>query len=213
MPIGSLSGKYRTAFAGRRRTAGAGTLADPDGPRDAARSDDACPSTGPSHDEVTVVEDGVEQHHALDHPALRGRLSEAAVGLADRRPERLVVDVKHAPAMQLPRRDRRREPPLDEVRDEVGALLAMDDAREGAVLALDEDARVQQHVQQEPRLAFGEAERRDRLQALSVGQLDRPAVGGGGSVIGSAPRRVADGPCAGRRHRVRRPSRRSRNST
>ena len=74
-------------------------------------------------------------------------------------------------------RDRRRESPLDERLEEVRALLAMDDAGEAAVLALDEDARVQQHVQQEPRLTLGEAERRDGFHALGVGQVDRPAVG------------------------------------
>jgi hypothetical protein len=41
--------------------------------------------------------------------------------------------------MKLPRRDRRRESPLDERFKEVRALLAMDDASEAAVLALDED--------------------------------------------------------------------------
>jgi hypothetical protein len=39
----------------------------------------------------------------------------------------------------------------------------VDDAGEGTVLALDEHARVQQHIQEETRLALGEAERRDRL--------------------------------------------------
>ena len=45
------------------------------------------------------------------------------------------------------------------------------------VLALDEDARVQEHVQQEPRLTFGEAERRDGFHPLGIGQVDCPAVG------------------------------------
>jgi hypothetical protein len=53
----------------------------------------------------------------------------------------------------------------------------MDDAGEGAVLTLDEDARVQEHVQQEPRLTFAEAERRDGFHPLGIGQVDRPAVG------------------------------------
>ena len=73
--------------------------------------------------------------------------------------------------------DRRRESPLDERLEEVRALLAMDDAGEAAVLALDEDARVQEHVQQEPRLTFGEAERRDGFHPLGIGQVDCPAVG------------------------------------
>ena len=45
------------------------------------------------------------------------------------------------------------------------------------VLALDEHARVQQHVQQKPRLTLGEAERRDGFHPLGIGQVDRPAVG------------------------------------
>ena len=73
--------------------------------------------------------------------------------------------------------DRRRESPLDERLKEVRALLAVDDAGEAAVLALDEDARVQEHVQQEPRLTLGEAERRDGFHPLGIGQVDCPAVG------------------------------------
>jgi hypothetical protein len=46
--------------------------------------------------------------------------------------------MKHPTAMELPRGDRRGESPLDERLDEVRALLAMDVAGEGAVLALDE---------------------------------------------------------------------------
>ena len=45
------------------------------------------------------------------------------------------------------------------------------------VLALDEDAGVQEHVQQEPRLTFGEAGRRDGFHPLSIGQVEGPAIG------------------------------------
>jgi hypothetical protein len=124
-------------------------------------------------DEVTIIEDRIEKHHSLDHPSRCFRLSEPAVGLSNRRPKRLVVNVEHPTAMQFPGRDRRGEAPLDEARDEVRALLAVNDAGEAAVLALDEDAGVQQHVQQETCLALGETERRDRLQALCVGQVVR----------------------------------------
>jgi hypothetical protein len=47
----------------------------------------------------------------------------------------------------LPRSDRRGESPLDERLDEVRALLAVDDAGEATVLALDEHAGVQEHAQ------------------------------------------------------------------
>ena len=110
--------------------------------------------------------------------SLCGGLPEAVIGLADGGPERLVVEVKHPAAMELARADRRRESPLDQRLQEVRALLAMDDAGEAAgALALDEDARVQEHVQQEPRLTFAEAERRDGFHPLGIGQVDCPAVG------------------------------------
>ena len=126
--------------------------------------------------ELAIVQHGIQEHHALDHaPRCRG-LPESVVRFADSRPERLVVDVKHPSAMELPGHDRRGEPPLDQPREEVRALLAVDDAGEGAVLALHEDARVQQDVEQEPRLALGEAERCDRLQALGVRQVNCPTI-------------------------------------
>src|SRR4051794_10593025 len=78
--------------------------------------------------------------------------------------------------MELASADRRRESPLYQRLEEVRALLAMDDAGEAAVLALDEDARVQEHVQQESRLTFGEAERRDAFHAFRVRQVDGPTV-------------------------------------
>jgi hypothetical protein len=118
--------------------------------------------------EVAIVEHGVEEHDALDHTSLSGRLAEPVVWLADGCPEGLVVDVEHSPAMELASGDRRRESSLDERIDEVRALLAVDDAGRTAVLALDEDTRVQQHVQQESRLAFGEAKRCDGFHAFRV---------------------------------------------
>jgi hypothetical protein len=78
--------------------------------------------------------------------------------------------------MKLARRNRCCEPSIDESLDEVGALLAMDDAGERAVLALDEDAGVQQHVEEKARLALSEAERRDRVEALGIRDVDRPSV-------------------------------------
>jgi hypothetical protein len=122
------------------------------------------------------VEHRIKEHHALDHPPRGGRFPEAVVRLAYGRPERLVVDVRHPTAMELPRRDRRCESSLDERLDEVGALLTVDDAGERAVLTLDEDAGVGQHVHEKARLALGEAERRDRVEALGVRDVDRPSV-------------------------------------
>ena len=64
----------------------------------------------PEPSQRTVIEHRIKQHHPLNHPSVRRTLSEAAVGLANRRPEWLVVQVKHAPAMELSRRDRRGQP-------------------------------------------------------------------------------------------------------
>ena len=97
--------------------------------------------------EVAVAQHRVEEHDALDHSSLSSGLAEPVVRLADGCPERLVVNVEHPPAMQLAGGDRRRESPLDECLDEVRAVLAVDDTSEAAVLALEENARVQQHVQ------------------------------------------------------------------
>src|SRR5688572_6329413 len=102
-----------------------------------------------------LAEHRIKEHHALDHSARSRRLSEAIVRLADSRPQRLVVDVEHAPTMELAREDGRREPTLDERLEEVGALLAVDDAGEAAVLAFDEDTGVQEHLQQKPGLSLG----------------------------------------------------------
>ena len=59
----------------------------------------------------------------------------------------------------------------------VRALLAMDDAGEAVVLALQEYTGVQEHGDEESRQALREAERRDGLCALSVGQINGPAIG------------------------------------
>jgi hypothetical protein len=44
-------------------------------------------------------------------------------------------------------------------------------------LALEEDTGVKEHLQQEPRLTFREAEGGNGLFSRRVGQLNRPAVG------------------------------------
>jgi hypothetical protein len=124
-----------------------------------------------------LVEHRIEEHYALDHPPRCSGLSESTVRLADGCPERLVVDMKHPSAMKLARRNRCRKSSLDERLDEVGTLLTVDDACKCAVLTLDEDARMQQHVHEESSLALREAERCDRAYTLGVCQLDRPSIG------------------------------------
>jgi hypothetical protein len=59
----------------------------------------------------------------------------------------------------------------------------VDDVGEAAVLALDENTRVQEHVHQEAGLAFCENECGDRLDALGVRELDSPRSGSGGRFI------------------------------
>jgi hypothetical protein len=124
--------------------------------------------------ELALIDDGIEHHDPLDHPSRRVRLPKAAVGLADGCPQWLVVNVEHPAAMQFTGGDRRSEPPLHEPIDEVRALLAVHDAGMAAVLPLDEDTGVEQHLEQEPRLALGETERGDGRQPLGVGLLDGP---------------------------------------
>jgi hypothetical protein len=94
-----------------------------------------------------LVEHRIEKHQALDHPPRRSGLPESVVRLTHGRPQRLVMHVEHPTSMELSRRDRGRESSFHKSLDEVGALLAVDDAGERAVLTLDEDAGVQKHLQ------------------------------------------------------------------
>src|SRR5262245_44022391 len=64
--------------------------------------------------ELSVVEHCIERHHALDEASVCCRLAKAAVRLANRLPERFVVDVEHPAAVQLSGGDGRRESPLDQ---------------------------------------------------------------------------------------------------
>ena len=130
----------------------------------------------PEPSQRTVVEGCVEEHYALDHPSLCGTFPKAAVGLVNRRPERFVVKVKHSPAMEFARRDWRGQPTVDKVPDEVRGLLAMDDAGELAVLAFEEDTRVKEDLQKEPRLAIREAERAMAWSRSAFAAFNRPAL-------------------------------------
>jgi hypothetical protein len=86
------------------------------------------------------------------------------------------VKVKHAPAMELARCDRSSQPTVDKVPNEVRGLLAMDDAGELAVLAFEEDTRVKEDLQQEPRLTVSEAECGDGPLSIGVRLLKGPAL-------------------------------------
>src|SRR5438552_6522356 len=115
-------------------------------------------------DTRTVVEHGVQQHQAFRVPAWRGPLAIPVVPLPDRRVQRLVVHVEHPAAMDGADVDRRRESLSDELPDEVVRLLSMRDAGKGAVLALDEHARVDHHRHEKARLALGKAKRGHRYE-------------------------------------------------
>ena len=136
-----------------------------------------------------LVEHHIEEHHALDHPPLSGGLPESVVRLANGRPERLVVNVKHPAAMKLASRNRCCESSLDERLDEVGALLAVDDAGERAVpgarrrrrsaAARCRRKRAWRSVKPNDAIAL-------RRSAFAMSIVHRS--GGGGSFIRAAPR-------------------------
>lgn len=89
---------------------------------------------------VPVGQDSVQNHQALNHSAPRDRLAVPVVGLAERLVHWLVVDVEQASLVEASGRDRGGQPAGDELGHEVVALLTMRDARERAVLALEEHA-------------------------------------------------------------------------
>ena len=98
------------------------------------------------------------------------------VGLLDGGVERLMVQVKQPAAVPGAGRDRPRVAALDQPMQEIGRLLAVGDAGEAAVLALDENAAVDQNLDKEPRLAWCEAEGADRRGALLGRPIDVPVV-------------------------------------
>lgn len=81
------------------------------------------------------------------------------VMLADQSVETLVVDVIETRSMQRTRAHFAGKATADQAVDKVVRLLPVCDAGETAVLALDEDARMQHDGHEEPRLALGEPER------------------------------------------------------
>jgi hypothetical protein len=77
-----------------------------------------------------------------------------------------MVDMKEPAAVERAGLDRPRISTFDEPPKEVVRLLPMSDAGEGAVLAFDEDAAVDQDLDQKARLALGEAEGTDGFGAF-----------------------------------------------
>ena len=96
----------------------------------------------PSQRMSRFVEDDVEQHQSLDHPAAMGSLPIAVVRFADQAVEALVVEVIEPPLIQMTRGLHAGEAALDQPVYEVVRLLSVGDAGETAVLRLEEHAGV-----------------------------------------------------------------------
>lgn len=105
-----------------------------------------------------VAQDGVENHHPLDHPADDTQPPVSVVRLADRFVQRLVVNVVEAPLPHRPGLDDTDESAGRETRHELAAVLAARRSGEGAVLPLKEAARMHHHRHEELTLAQGESE-------------------------------------------------------
>jgi hypothetical protein len=95
------------------------------------------------------------------------------VRLANGLVERPVVDVIEPAAVHRAGRDGRRVPVRHEPGEEVVRLLPVRHAREGAVLALEEHAREDEHVQQKARVALAEAQVHERLDPTGTDALAR----------------------------------------
>src|ERR1700730_11922345 len=90
----------------------------------------------------------------------------AVVGLADGLVKRPVLDVKQASTMERARRDDGGVPAPDKPREKVVGLLAVDDARKGAVLPLEEHTGMHQAADEKPRLTLGKTEGRHGIHAV-----------------------------------------------
>ena len=100
------------------------------------------------------------------------------VGLLDRGIQRLVVQVKEPAAVRSAGCDRPRVSTLDQAPQEVRRLLAVSDAGEAAILALDEYAAVDQYLDQKPRLPWREGKGAHGFGALLGQAIDVPSVRG-----------------------------------
>lgn len=134
---------------------------------------------GPQPGERPVRQDGVQHHQSFDHSSQRHRLAVAVVGLANGGVERFVVHVEYPPAMESANHGRAGVATLDQARQEVVRVLPMGNAGEGALLAFDEDAAVDQDLDQEPRLSLREAERADGFRAFCGQAIDVPVLSRG----------------------------------
>jgi hypothetical protein len=120
---------------------------------------------GPEPDQIRVLDDRVEHHQPLDGVVQRDGFAQAAVGLADGRVQRPLVDVVD-PRSVMPTVVHRRVLEPHELSEELPRLGAVDDAAEARVLARDADASVEHHRRQKPRLTLGEALLGDGLDAF-----------------------------------------------
>ena len=110
----------------------------------------------------------IQEHQSLDGPGNWNRLSVAVVPLTDRGIQRFVVHMEDPSPLLRPDRRGCREPLGQELLHEVVHLLAMGDTCERAILPANEDAGVQHDRHEEPGLTIGEAERRDRVDAMGI---------------------------------------------
>jgi hypothetical protein len=115
-----------------------------------------------------VGEDRIEQHQALDEPAERRRLAVPIVRFPDRLIEGLVLDVIEPSAMEGAERDGGGVAAAEELLQEIMCLLPVRDAGELPVLPLQEDAAMEEHVQEEARLPLREAKVSDGVDARLV---------------------------------------------
>jgi hypothetical protein len=114
-----------------------------------------------------VGQNGIENHHALDHPPDNAQPPVSVVGLADRFVQRLVVNVVQPPSPNRSRLDDTDESSARETRHELAAILAAHCAGEGAVLPLQEAAGVDHHGHQELALPLRETKRAEDIDARS----------------------------------------------
>ena len=139
-------------------------------------------------------EDGVEQHQPRHDGGRRNRPTEPALRLADGSVQRSVMNVVDERPIVKARADRR-EPAAHQALEEPVDPVPVGDVGERRVLPRQADAGVGHHGHQEARLAFGETQSCDGVDAF---------LGGHDSTSSARPghfRRVLRG-C--RRHRARR---------
>ena len=98
------------------------------------------------------------------------------IWFADRGVERFVVDVEDSTPLLGSNRGGGGQPLGQQPLDEVVHLLAMSDAREGAVLAADKHAGMQHYCHEELGLTVGETERRNGFDSVGIDLPKAPLV-------------------------------------